>query len=285
MTRGPQSGTFALLLALSLPGGIPLKAQDSNELTCSSNGRGRTFCTADTRGGVQLLRSNGRVICQQGRNWDFDTRGVWVDQGCDGDFSLSSARPRGQGPGRRSSTGSLAPGTTIMVRTNERIDTRKLDGRVFSAVVQTDVLDAGGNVAIPRGSEAELLVRSATNRELTLDLDSVIVNGERYAVSADTEVLSGGQKAGIGSNQRTAKFVGGGALLGTLLGAIAGGGQGAAIGAAAGAGAGAGTQLLTRGSAIRVPVESILTFQLDQTMQIGIPDRGVNRRGRHYHQN
>ena len=53
-----------------------------------------------------------------------------------------------------------------------------------------------------------------------------------------------------------------------LFGAIAGGGKGAAIGAGAGAGAGALTQVLTKGKAIRVPAESVLTFKLDKPLRI-----------------
>lgn len=177
----------------------------------------------------------------------------------------------------------IGTGTSIAVRTNETIDVQKSDGRVFTGVVNQDVTDANGNVAIPRGSNVELMVTKASNRDLTLDLESVTVNGQRYAVTADASRLSGGQRDGIGKNQRTAEFVGGGAALGALIGAIAGGGKGAAIGAAAGAGAGAGTQTLTRGKAVKVPAESLLTFRLEQPLQMGALDRGLTRNGLHYH--
>ena len=51
------------------------------------------------------------------------------------------------------------------------------------------------------------------------------------------------------------------------LTAIAGGGKGAAIGAGSGAGAGALTQILTKGT-IKVPVESVLTFKLEQPLRV-----------------
>jgi hypothetical protein len=54
-----------------------------------------------------------------------------------------------------------------------------------------------------------------------------------------------------------------------MIGAIAGGGKGAAIGAGSGAGAGAITQILTKG-AIKVPVESELTFRFDQPLQVQV---------------
>lgn len=85
------------------------------------------------------------------------------------------------------------------------------------------------------------------------------VENQRFLISA-TETEVGGQKAGVGKNKRTGKYVGGGAVLGGIIGAIAGGGKGAAIGALAGGAAGAGTQVLTRGKSVRVPAESVLTF-------------------------
>jgi len=177
----------------------------------------------------------------------------------------------------------LGTGTSISVRTNETIDVRKSDGRVFGGLVDQDVTDANGTVAIPRGSAAELIVKKLSNNEMVLDLESVTVNGQRYAVTAASASMSSGRRDGIGKNQRTGGFIGGGALLGTIIGAIAGGGKGAAIGAAAGAGAGAGAQVLTRGKTVRVPAESLLTFRLEHSLETGVADNGITRNGRHYH--
>jgi hypothetical protein len=68
-------------------------------------------------------------------------------------------------------------------------------------------------------------------------------------------------------------MVGGGAALGTLIGAVAGGGSGAAIGAAVGAAGGAAVQVLTKGDEVRVPAESVLTFRLENPLQL----EGYNR--------
>lgn len=173
-------------------------------------------------------------------------------------------------------------GTRISVRTNETITASSGNGRVYSGVVSSDVMGTDGNVAIPRGANAELMVRRAGNDEVAVDLESVSVGGRRYVVAA-SESTSGG-RAGLGKNKRTGEYVGGGALLGTVIGAIAGGGRGAAIGALAGGAAGAGTQVLTRGKSLRVPAESILTFRLEQPLSVSTgPDRGYTRNGRHYH--
>lgn len=179
----------------------------------------------------------------------------------------------------------IVTGTDITVRTNETIDAKKSDGRVYSAVVDQDVTDSNGYVAIPKGSNAELIVKKVDDKELTLDLESVTVNNQRYVVNAATSPLSSGQRDGIGKNKRTGEFIGGGAALGAIIGAIAGGGRGAAIGAAAGAGAGAGAQVLTRGKKVTVPSESLLTFRLEQPLGVGPADSGYTRGGRHYHRN
>jgi hypothetical protein len=177
----------------------------------------------------------------------------------------------------------IGTGTTITVRTNETINAKKSDGRVFTGIVDQDVTDANGSVAIPRGSNAELIVKPTSNRDLTLDMESVTVNGQRYAVTTGDSRLSGQRRDGVGGNKRTAEFVGGGAALGAIIGALAGGGKGAAIGALAGGGAGAGAQTLTRGKTVKVPAESLLTFRLEQPLQMGALHKARTRNGLHYH--
>jgi len=176
----------------------------------------------------------------------------------------------------------LPVGTTVEIRTNEGIDLRDAsDGRIFSGSVARDVFDQNGNLAIPAGAHAELIVRNIGRDERALDLESIDVNGRRYVIDATTRA---GQRQGLGENKRTGEFVGGGALLGTIVGAIAGGGKGAAIGAAAGAAAGGGSQVATRGRAVWVPAESILRFRLNQPLLVtNGPDDGYMRDGRHYH--
>ena len=187
-------------------------------------------------------------------------------------------------------TASTIPaGVNIPVRTSEAIDARAADGRVYAGVVDQDVFDANGRVAIPRGSTAELMVKKSGG-DLSIDLESLTVNGQRYAVNADANAVgTSGVKetiengAGtVGANKDTAIYVGGGALLGTIVGAITGGGKGAAIGAAVGAAAGAGTQIYTHGKSVKVPVESLLTFRLGQDLTFA-QDSGFSRNGVHYH--
>jgi len=160
-------------------------------------------------------------------------------------------------------------GTEVAVRTNERIDSRDVvEGQTFSAQIEEDIRDTDGSVVIPRGSDVRLVTRRVeSNGDITLDVDSITVAGRRYRVSTANEELQN-RREGIGGNERTGKFVGGGAVLGAIIGAIAGGGKGAAIGAATGAGAGAATQIITRGKEVHVPAESVIRFRLDSPLRL-----------------
>ena len=162
----------------------------------------------------------------------------------------------------------IPSGTSIHVRTDEAIQaTAANQGRTFPATVSQDVSDSSGQVLVPRGSRATLLVAQGSNpNEVALDLKSVNVNGRTYAIESSGVSQTG--KEGVGKNKRTAEMVGGGAVLGTLLGAIAGGGKGAVIGAVAGAAAGGTAQVLTKGKEVKVPAETVLNFQLDQAVRL-----------------
>jgi len=167
----------------------------------------------------------------------------------------------------------LPAGTEISVRNEETIDSgRAAEGQTFPAEVTRDVLDTAGDVVIPRGSNAQIVIRSASKggrfrgaSDLVMDLASVSIDGQQYHLS--TADLAERGRSGIGANRRTGEFTGGGAAIGAIIGAIAGGGKGAAIGAGSGAGAGALSQVLTKG-AIKVPVETVLTFKLDQPLRV-----------------
>lgn len=187
------------------------------------------------------------------------------------------------GTAKAQSGGTVEAGTTIPIRTNEEINVTKSDGRVFSGAVDADVRDTQGRVALPRGTYVEMIVRQVGDNEYALDLESVSVNGGRYAVQADDSAVTAERKEGIGANSRTGRYVGGGAVIGAIIGAITGGGKGAAIGAGAGAAGGAGAQVLTRGGSVKVPSESLVTFRLQEPLRTGVADRGFGRNGWHYH--
>jgi len=173
-----------------------------------------------------------------------------------------------------SKTYALPAGTEVAVRTEETIDSAKAaEGQTFAAEVTGDVRDANGDVVIPRGANAQIIIRSSTKggrikgtSDLVLDLASVSVEGRMYQLSTADLVKQG--KPGMGTNKRTAEYTGGGAAIGAIIGAIAGHGKGAALGAASGAGAGAITQIATKGGSIKVPAETVLTFKLDKPLRV-----------------
>jgi hypothetical protein len=170
----------------------------------------------------------------------------------------------------------LPAGTQISVRNEETIDSSKVtEGQTFPAEVTKDMQDGEGNVVIPAGANAQIVIRSASKggrirgaSDLVLDLATVAIDGRQYELS--TADLTEKGRSGIGANRRTGEFAGGGAAIGAIIGAIAGGGKGAAIGAGSGAGAGAVTQILTKGGSIKVPVESVLTFSLDKPLRVTV---------------
>ena len=120
---------------------------------------------------------------------------------------------------------------------------------------------------------------------LALDLESVMVNGQRYARSRRAPRREG--TSGCRGSARTRRPRSlrrrRRALLGTILGAVVGGGKGAAVGAVAGGAVGAGAQVSAQGHSLRVPSGTVVTFRLDRSMNVGVADSGYTRDGYHYH--
>ena len=157
----------------------------------------------------------------------------------------------------------LPKDSEIKVRTDSAIPAKPPANAKYAASISDDVTDSSGSVVIPKGSRAQLVAVQNGN-DTTLDLHSVTVNGKRYVLTAQGKSSAHG---GLGANQRTAKYVGGGAAVGAVLGALLGGGKGAAIGALAGGGAGAGAQVYT-GRKKEIPPETELKYKLAQDLEM-----------------
>jgi hypothetical protein len=140
----------------------------------------------------------------------------------------------------------IEPGVTIPVRTNESIDVERKDNRVYTGIVDRDIRGDDGRLAIPRGSTVELMVRVARDNDLILDLESVTVNGERYAIRTDTKRVESDRDD---------------SLIGGIVGAING----------------------AQGRAVRFPRDTVISFRIDRPLDMGVADRGYTRDGRHYH--
>ena len=166
-------------------------------------------------------------------------------------FGLAQDRDRDRDRYRDNDRGiyaRLEPGTMIPVRTNESIDVDRRDNRVYYGTVDREVRGNNGRIAIPRGSNAELIVRVARDNDLILDLESVVVNGQRYAIRSEPNRVE---------SQRD------NSLVGAIVGAVTGG--------------------QVQGRAVRIPRDSVVTFRLERPLDMGVADRGVTRDGNHYH--
>ena len=146
-------------------------------------------------------------------------------------------------------------GTEIRVHTQGPITVAKWDrGRIYQAVVERDVLNRDGKVLIPRGANCEMIIRQVAPQQLTLDLESITVNGRRYAMDA----------AGPEFNMDRDQYSNGAGVIGNILGAIGG--------------------VEYHGDQIRVPAGTDLTFNLQQPLRIvNWRDEGYDRDGYHYH--
>jgi hypothetical protein len=68
-------------------------------IRCESNNGRRNYCSADTRGGVTMIRQISGASCIQGDTWGYDGRGIWVDRGCRAEFQVGRGW-NGDGGGR-----------------------------------------------------------------------------------------------------------------------------------------------------------------------------------------
>jgi len=87
------------------------------------------------------------------------------------------------------SAGALEAGATIPVRTIEMMSANSRNEQVFSGVIDRDVADRNGSVAIPKGSEVELALRPASNDQLTFDLVAITIDGQQYTPKTESNRL------------------------------------------------------------------------------------------------
>ncbi|MBV8904809.1 MAG: BON domain-containing protein [Acidobacteriia bacterium] len=179
----------------------------------------------------------------------------------------AEATPRQE---RRRAEVTIPAGSRVTVRTIDAIDSsRNQAGQSFRASLDQPLL-AGDRVAVPAGEPVSVLLVTAQeagrirgSSELELRLGELSYHGRGYHLDSSTVT-----QAGKARGKQTAIRTGIGAAAGAVIGALAGGGKGAAIGSAAGGGAGLGYQIFTHGGQVKVPSESILTFQLQAPLTI-----------------
>ena len=58
-------------------------------IACNSDDMRRHSCSADTRGGVRLMKQHSDAPCTKDYSWGTNRRGIWVDHGCRADFGVT----------------------------------------------------------------------------------------------------------------------------------------------------------------------------------------------------
>lgn len=165
--------------------------------------------------------------------------------------------------GKSSGSSDIPSGTSISVRLIDDVDSQKAKvGDTFRASL-SEPLVVGGRTLAERGADATLKLveekesgRLAGKAMLSIQLVSLKIDGRDVGVNTGEFTQESNSRG-----KETAVRTGVGSAIGAVVGAIAGGGKGAAIGAGVGAGAGAGSQVFTKGERVRIPSETVLTFQ------------------------
>ena len=156
------------------------------------------------------------------------------------------------------------------MRTIDSVDSeRDRRGQTYRASIDQPVI-VNGQTVVPRGADAVIMLSDSQQSGkiegkavLTLELRSITINGRTYDSTSSTVSRESGSRG-----SRSAKVIGGTAALGAIIGAIAGGGKGAAIGAGSGAAVGTAAQVVTSGQKVKVPAETLLTFTLQNSLDL-----------------
>jgi len=87
---GVLTGLIALIVLLLLPQDVSAQAV---RVSCVSRIGQRSECPADTSKGIVLAKAFGEAPCLLGKTWGFDAQGIWVYDGCSGDFLAGPNTP------------------------------------------------------------------------------------------------------------------------------------------------------------------------------------------------
>ncbi len=153
-------------------------------------------------------------------------------------------------------TVTVPAGTKIMVRTSERLDSKKHGaGHMFTATLGGDLIGQGqviarrGEDVFGRLTRAKGSGRLAGQAELKIIITDIMIDGRPYPV-----VTSAIKVVGEKTGKKTVRNIG----VATGIGALARGSKGAKRGAAVGLGA----SVLTKGSRVNIPAGTLLEFRL-----------------------
>jgi hypothetical protein len=165
---------------------------------------------------------------------------------------------------QQAATITLPEGAWIRVRLGETLDTNKnRPGDRFLATLD-EPLVVNGQIVVPRGTsftgrvdQSKASGRLKGRAVMNLRLIGFDLDGRHYRIeTADSGRVSGRHR------RRNIVLIGGGAGTGAAIGAVAGGPAGALIGVGAGAGAGTIAAVVTGKKNVRIPVETVMRFEL-----------------------
>jgi hypothetical protein len=124
--RNVQLGVLASTIAFLAPAFAVAQQQPAAApLTCASKAGEHNVCPGDTSAGVALMKSTGPAACLLGKTWGYDDKGVWVADGCSGEFQLGKDAVEAVAPGAPApAQPAPAPGQTggNMVPSPERVE-------------------------------------------------------------------------------------------------------------------------------------------------------------------
>jgi DUF3011 family protein len=83
----------ALMIAPAFAQDAPAPA-GQGRISCASRAGDREHCAANTSAGVALVKSTGASPCLLGRTWGYDSTGIWVSDGCSGEFVAGQVAPQ-----------------------------------------------------------------------------------------------------------------------------------------------------------------------------------------------
>lgn len=140
----------------------------------------------------------------------------------------------------------VLPGTDLEVRADTPIYVSPSDrGRIYAGHVARDVYTRDGELAIPRGSYGQFVVRQTGPDQFALDVDSVTVNG--YRLPAYT--------IGPQFNMPRDPYDNGAGIIASILSSIVGE-------------PGTETHVEVRGNELRVPSQAVIRVQLQQPLYV-----------------
>lgn len=90
----PSLPFVAALVFAAVSFTLPAVGNAETTVTCESHSNQRNNCRADTRGGVSLQTQLSKAGCYQGNSWGYDSRFIWVSNGCRAVFRTGSDNHR-----------------------------------------------------------------------------------------------------------------------------------------------------------------------------------------------